>query len=101
MSNDNDDVDMLKDQLEEARIRRKESRASCFRNHYMAYNEVKKASMENKMASGVLLTLNSIGGSEIISVLIQDGLSNETIECIRKDIKRSQEVQSSFTIIPK
>jgi len=43
--------------------------------------------------SGVLLQLHALGGRELIEpVVIQDGLSPETIAALRKDIERSYEL---------
>jgi len=62
-----------------------------------ASREINKASTEHMIASGVVLTLTALGGREIIKpVLIRDGLSNETIEAIRRDLTRSYEAVLMF-----
>lgn len=59
--------------------------------HTLASSTIKKASTDTLMGSGVLIQLTGIGGKEIINpVLIRDGLSNDTIEAIKRDIKRSE-----------
>ena len=41
-------------------------------------------------ASGLLLTMHALGGSEVVPpVVIRGGLSDETIAALRKDIERS------------
>ena len=48
------------------------------------------ASIDKMMASGVVLTITALGGRKIVEpVLIRDGLSNETIEAIKADLRRS------------
>ena len=45
------------------------------------------------MGSGVMIQLTGLGGKEIINpVVIRDGLSQDTIDAIRKDILRSYEL---------
>lgn len=57
-----------------------------------AHKDIGKASTDYLMASGVLLQLTVLGGREIISpVVIRDGLSADTIECLKRDIKRSSD----------
>jgi hypothetical protein len=52
-----------------------------------------KASVDKMMGSGVLLQLTAIGGKEItVPTIIRDGLSEETILAIRKDLKRSYDL---------
>lgn len=63
------------------------------------YREIDKASVDKMMASGVLLQLTALGGRELISpVVIRDGLSNETIEAIKKDLKRSYDLAVMYKI---
>lgn len=49
------------------------------------------------LGSGVLLRLNGLGGKELINpMVIRDGLSDETIAAIRKDIQRSYELATLY-----
>jgi len=58
-----------------------------------ASRNIEKASTNHMMASGVLLQLTALGGREIIKpVVICDGLSDETIEALKKDLARSYEL---------
>lgn len=58
-----------------------------------ASSDVEKAGTNHMMASGVLLQLTALGGREIIKpVVIRDGLSDETIEALKKDLARSYEL---------
>lgn len=57
-----------------------------------AHTDIVKASTDRLMGSGVLLQLTVLGGKEIINpVVIRDGLSADTIECLKRDIKRSSD----------
>ena len=67
-----------------------EALASSPTRYNIAYGNIKNANIDKLMGSGVLITIQYIGGKNIIDpVLIRDGLSNETIEAIKSDIKRS------------
>ena len=68
----------------------KELRAELPISYTMANSTIDKASVDKLMASGVMLQLTGIGGREIIEpIIIRDGLSKETIDAIKADIKRS------------
>lgn len=76
-----------------------ELNAQLFHVYHFANTEIHKASTDKMMASGVLLQLTAIGGKEIINpVMIKDGLSPETIEAIKKDLKRSHDLCVMFGI---
>jgi hypothetical protein len=52
---------------------------------------------ENLKGSGVLLQLTFLGGKEAIPpIVIRDGLSRETINAIKQDIKRTYEAGIVF-----
>lgn len=58
-----------------------------------AMNNLKHASTDRRMASGVLLQLTAVGGEEIIPpVMIRDGISNNTLLALRSDIERSRAI---------
>lgn len=58
-----------------------------------ASRDIEKAGADHMTASGVLLQLTALGGREIIKpVVIRDGLSDETIEALKKDLARSYEL---------
>ena len=68
----------------------------AFRYHY-ACAEITKSSDKYMMGSGVLVQLTALGGREIISpVVIRDGLSEETILAIQKDLIRSYELSTTL-----
>lgn len=49
------------------------------------------------LGSGVMLQLTALGGNKIVEpVMIKDGLSDETIAAIRKDLARSYELAIRF-----
>lgn len=76
-----------------------EARASTLLAYKFAYDMIHKTSTDHLMGSGVLLQLTGIGGNQLTNpVLIRDGLSKETIEAIKKDIKRSSELEESIKI---
>ena len=57
-----------------------------------AYKQIDKCSSKNYMASGVTLTIKNINKTNNTiceEFLIIDGLSDETIEAIKRDIKRT------------
>ncbi len=67
--------------------------------YHFAAADLHKAGTAHKMASGVLLQLTAIGGNEIIRpVMIKDGLSDETLAAIRKDLKRSRDLAVMFDV---
>jgi len=52
-----------------------------------------KASTDHLMGSGVILTLTTLGGREFVPpVLIRDGLSDQLIQSLRVDLRRSYEL---------
>ena len=60
--------------------------------YHFADRSIDKASTKHMMGGGVVLSLTAIGGREFFSpVMIKDGLSAETIEAIKADLKRSYE----------
>lgn len=62
-----------------------------------ASRDIEKSGTDHMMASGVLLQLTALGGREIIKpVVILDGLSDETIEALRKDLIRSYELATAY-----
>jgi hypothetical protein len=64
-----------------------------------ANKEIDKASADYRMASGVLLQLTGIGGKEIINpVMIKDGLSIDTINAIKADLKRSYDLAIMYRV---
>ncbi len=76
-----------------------ELEAQLAHRYHFANADLHKAGTAHKMASGVLLQLTAIGGKEIITpVMIKDGLSDETIAAIRKDLKRSYDLAVIFSV---
>lgn len=64
--------------------------------HVSALGSLKKASTSVRTASGVMVQLTAVGGAEIISpVMVRDGLSDDTLEALRRDITRSLELTKS------
>lgn len=67
-----------------------------------AYKNIDSCTTDNFMASGVTITIKNINKNNPIiceEFCIIDGLSEETIKAIKKDIKRSYDLKMSF--IPK
>jgi hypothetical protein len=63
--------------------------------YHFASNSIHKT--ENLMGSGVLLQLTFLGGKEVFPpVVIRDGLSRETIEAIKADLKKSYNLAVMF-----
>jgi hypothetical protein len=70
-----------------------ELKAQLAFRYAFASSDVEKASTKHMMGSGVLLQLTALGGREIIKpVVIRDGLSDETIEALKKDLVSSYEL---------
>jgi hypothetical protein len=67
--------------------------------YHFANQTIDKCSTKHLMASGVLLQLTGVGGKELINpVMIKDGLSTETIEAIKKDLKRSYDLAIMYAV---
>lgn len=65
--------------------------------YHFADAAIEKAGTKHLMASGVVLTLTVLGGRQIFNpVLIRNGLSDETIEALRGDFRRSYEDATAF-----
>ena len=68
----------------------KEAKACQIHNLYFASDALKKASVDKLFGSGVILELTFLGGKAVFDpVLIVDGLSNETIAALTKDMARA------------
>lgn len=76
-----------------------EALASSPTRYNIAHGNIKNANTDKLMGSGVLISIQGIGGKHIIDpVLIRDGLSNETIEAIKNDIKRSYDLAVMYKV---
>lgn len=74
-----------------------ETEAQLASTYHFADVQVLKAGQEHLMASAVVLRLTALGGREIIPpVAIKDGLSSETINAIRADLRRSYDLATMF-----
>lgn len=57
-----------------------------------ADRDLKKASRQTMMASGLLIQIHALGGREICRpFVLRDGLSDATIEALRDELKYSHE----------
>lgn len=66
-------------------------------NLVAAHRNVKKASKQHYMASGVIVTITNLSGVNIVDpVLIADGLSDETIAALQADIKAHYDYRLSI-----
>ena len=76
-----------------------ESKGSSVVGHTIAYTNIEKASTDRMMAGAIVLQITELGGKKVISpITIGDGLSNETIDAIKKDIKRSHDLLTTWKI---
>lgn len=69
---------------------------------YASYRDMDKTGNDRYMASGVIISIQNINKTKstiIEPTMIMDGLSAETIEAIKKDIKRSYDLRMSFNTI--
>ena len=56
-----------------------------------AYHALLKTNKDSLMASGVIVTLTALGGREIVPpFMVADGLSDDTIAALRRDIAETQ-----------
>ena len=91
---------MKKPTYKQLEIMLTEALASSPIRYSSAHSNLKNASIDRLMGSGVLVSLQFIGGKNIVEpLLIRDGLSNETIESLKKDIVRSNDLATMFKII--
>lgn len=66
-----------------------------------AHADLKKVGRERFLGSGVILSITALNGAEIVEpVLINDGLSEETIEALRRDVKRAYDYRLLMNRIP-
>lgn len=93
---DSNQVEVKKPTYEQLARQNAELIAGLNAVHVSALGSLKKASTSSRMASGVMVQLTAVGGAEIISpVMVRDGLSDDTIEALRRDITRSLELTKS------
>lgn len=70
----------------------KELEAQLVHVYHFADATLHRASTNACIGSAVIVQLTVLGGQDIINpVAIRDGLSDETIEALRRDIRRSYE----------
>lgn len=73
-----------------------ELEAQLASTYYFASATLHKAG-EDLMASGALVQIHALGGRPLICpVVIRDGLSDDTIEALQRDIARSYEAAVAF-----
>lgn len=71
-------------------------------NYGHADRDVVKACTARMAGSGVVLRLTALGGHDIVDpVVIMDGLSEDTILALRRDIKRSFDRVTNPDVKPK
>lgn len=74
-----------------------ELKAQLVHKYHFASKELDKLGTDSMMASAVILSLKSLGGLKTCGpVAIRNGLSKETIEAIKADLKRSYEEAIEF-----
>ena len=85
---------LTREQLERKLL---ETQAQLAHVYHFASLDLQKASTSQLMGSGVILQLSFLGGKEVFApVCIKDGLSPETVEAIRADLKRSFNLTTSL-----
>ena len=76
----------------------KELEACRIMNKSMAYNTIDKCG-DSFSGSAVIITIEGLGGKfRINPFAISDGLSNETIQALKQDIKRSIDLDINHPI---
>lgn len=75
----------------------RELEAQLVHRCHFASRTIDKAGTKSLTGSGVILSLVTLGGREIIEpVCIRDGLSDETIAALKADFSRSYEIATMF-----
>ena len=75
----------------------KELKAQLAGTLHFASVGLKSASVSCMLGGGVILELTGLGGRELIPpVCIYDGLSDETLEALQEDFRRSYEHATEF-----
>lgn len=83
---------MRKDIVEKLKHENRIRKAGDIGTLALAYKNIEKASAEDYMGSGIILSISNINFDRSVivqDVLITDGLSPDTIAAIARDIKRS------------
>ena len=97
MSNDcdecqlNDLLNGLKERVKQLESKLFVSEACQIHRLYFADQEVKKFTTDRFMGSGIILTVHSLDGKELVSPVMINGLSDKTIEGLREDFARNFE----------
>lgn len=64
-----------------------------------AYTALGRAGQDRFMASGLILTLTTLGGKQLVEpVVIKDGLSEASIAALQEDLRQSQIKSRIMTI---
>lgn len=75
----------------------RELESQLVHRYHFADIGIQKAVTNRMMGSGVILSLTTLGGTELIEpVCIKDGLSQATIDAIRADLRRSYDLTVSL-----
>lgn len=75
----------------------KEMEAQLASTYHFASATLDNAAYPKLIASAVIVELTALGGRQLINpVAIRGGLSQETIDCLRKDIARSWDEATEF-----
>ena len=75
----------------------RELEAQLVHRCHFASRTIDKAGIKSLTGSGVIISLVTLGGREIIEpVCIRDGLSDETIAALKADFVRSYEIATMF-----
>lgn len=92
---------MKKAKITKSDLKRKlfEAEAQQIHTNYYASKEIDKCSVDRLAGSAVILELTFLGGKKVFSpTSISGGLSKETIEAIKKDLKRSYDYNTEFKL---
>jgi len=93
---------MIKKSKKDLRIRQLETELACAKayhvhNHHFLAQKLNTLSTDNMLGSGIIVQFKSLSGTEIgPETVISGGLSNETLDALRKDIIRSFEERTEF-----
>lgn len=76
----------------------KELKAQLYSSAWFAKNEIDKFSKNRMCGGAVILELTALGGKATVPVAINGGLSENTINAIKEDLRGSQKELEDFKI---
>ena len=87
------------ERINKAELRNKELKAQMVTASFFAYQAIAKASNDHCRGSGIILEISYLGGKSVFDpVMISDGLSEDTIAAIKRDLMATNKAKEDFII---